>query len=74
MKITKEIDGVLLTCGYAADDSSKLVIDSLQLVNSNNLLTSSSVDRVSPAAICARVEHCNTFHIVTQFNSTGNYL
>ena len=32
MKITKEIDGVLLTCGYVADDSGTLVLDSLQLV------------------------------------------
>ena len=32
MQITKEIDGVLLTCGYIADDSSKLVLNSLQLV------------------------------------------
>ena len=32
MQITKEIDGVLLTFGYVADDSSKLVLDSLQLV------------------------------------------
>ena len=29
---SKEIDDVLLTCGYVADDSSKLVLDSLQLV------------------------------------------
>ena len=32
MQITKEISGVPLTCGYIADDSSKLVLDSLQLV------------------------------------------
>ena len=27
IQITKEIDGVLRTCGYVADDSSKLVLD-----------------------------------------------
>ena len=27
MQITKEINGVLLTCGYITDDSSKLVLD-----------------------------------------------
>ena len=32
MQITKEINGVLLTCGYAVDDSSKLVLDSLKLL------------------------------------------
>ena len=32
MQITKEIDDVLLMCGYVADDLSKLVLDSLQLV------------------------------------------
>ena len=32
MKITREIVGVLLTCGYVAEDSIKLVLDSLQLV------------------------------------------
>ena len=31
MKIAKEIDGVLLTCGYVAYEWSKLVLDSLQL-------------------------------------------
>ena len=30
--IRNEIDGVLRTCGYVADDSSNLVLDSLQLV------------------------------------------
>ena len=29
MQITKEINGVLLTYGYIADDSSKLVLDYL---------------------------------------------
>ena len=29
MQITKKIAGVLLTCGYVADDSSKLVLDHL---------------------------------------------
>ena len=33
MQITKEIDGVLLTCGYIADDSNKLVLDFLQLTD-----------------------------------------
>ena len=32
MHITKEINGVLLTCGYVADDSSKLVLHYLSLV------------------------------------------
>ena len=32
MKVTKDIDVVLLTFGYVADDSSKLVLDSLQPV------------------------------------------
>ena len=32
MKITNEIDGVLLMCGYVADDLSKLALNSLQLV------------------------------------------
>ena len=32
MQIMKEIDGVLLTSGYAADDLSVLVVNSLQLV------------------------------------------
>ena len=32
MQITKAINGVLLTCGYIADDSSKLVLDYLYLV------------------------------------------
>ena len=29
MQITKDINGVLLTCGYIADDSSKLVLNYL---------------------------------------------
>ena len=29
MQITKEINGVLLTCGYIADDSSKFVLEYL---------------------------------------------
>ena len=32
MQITKEINDVLLTCGYIADDSSKLVLDYLYIV------------------------------------------
>ena len=32
MQFTKEIDDVLLTCGYIADNSNKLDLDSLQLV------------------------------------------
>ena len=33
VKITKkEINGVLLMCGYVADESNKLVLDSLHLV------------------------------------------
>ena len=32
MQITKEINGVLLKCGYVADDSSKLVLNYLYLV------------------------------------------
>ena len=32
MQIAKEIDGVLMMCGYVAADSSKLVLNSQQLV------------------------------------------
>ena len=39
MQIVKVIDGVLLLCGYVADDSSKLVLDSLQLRLSNVTLS-----------------------------------
>ena len=31
IQITKDIDGELLTCGYVADDSSKLVLNSATL-------------------------------------------